>query len=101
MIRELKETLCRKLLRRRLTDTPTDVQSLLVRSSVDLFLNKEETLSEQVLLTLDNNPEGVQPECTRGLKAKYVHVLSNKNFNKEENLNAYDSIKRQREKRAQ
>lgn len=65
-----------KLLRRRKTDTPTDVQSLLVRGSVDLTLNKEETLSEQVLSTLNNNPEGVQVQHTgRSLKA-YVYVLS-------------------------
>jgi len=65
-----------KLLRRRLTDTPTDVQSLLVCSSVDLSLNRPQRVSEQVLSTLDNNPEGVQPEYTQGLKANKVYVLS-------------------------
>ena len=49
-----------KLSRRRLTDTPRDIQLLHVPCSVDLSLNKEETLSEQVLSTLNNNPKGVQ-----------------------------------------
>lgn len=61
-----------QLLRRRLTDTPMDVQSLLVCSSVDLFLNKEETLSEQALSTLDNNPEGVQHRKVEHLLLVFV-----------------------------
>lgn len=65
-----------KLLRRRLTNTPLNVQSCLVQGSVDLSLNKEETLSEQVLSTLDNNPKGIQPEYTQGLKANKVYVLN-------------------------
>jgi len=67
-----------KLLRRRLTDTPTDVQSLQVCSSVDLSLNKEETLSEQVLSTLDNNPNGVQVQHTGRSLKPLVYVLSKK-----------------------
>ncbi len=63
-----------KLLRRRLTDTPRDAS--LVPCSVDLSLNRPQRVSEQVLSTLDNNPEVNQPECTQGLKASYVYVLS-------------------------
>ena len=65
-----------KLLRRRLTDTPLNVQLFLVQGSVDLFLNKPQRVSEQVLSTLDNNPEGIPPEYTQGLKASKVYVLS-------------------------
>ena len=65
-----------KLLRRRLTDTPTDVQSLQVCSSVGLSLNKEETLSEQVLSTLDNSPDGVQVQHTGRSLKPLVYVLS-------------------------
>jgi len=53
-----------KLLRRRLTNTPRNAS--LFPCSVDLSLNKEETLSEQVLSTLDNNPEVNQPQCKEG-----------------------------------
>jgi len=50
-----------KLLRRRLTDTPRDAS--LVPCSVDLSLNREETLGEQVLSTLNNTSEVNQPQC--------------------------------------
>lgn len=67
-----------KLFRRRLTDTPRDVQSLLVPCSVDLSLNKEDTLREQVLSTLNNDLEGVRDQHTgRSIKA-FVYVLSKK-----------------------
>lgn len=49
-----------KLSRRRKTNTPGDVKSRLVPCSVDLSLNRPQRVSEQVLSTLDNNPEGVQ-----------------------------------------
>jgi hypothetical protein len=43
---------------------------------VDLSLNKEETLSEQVLSTLDNNPNGVQAQHTGRSLKPLVYVLS-------------------------
>lgn len=49
-----------KLSRRRKTDTPLNIKSRLVQGSVDLSLNRPQRISEQVLSTLDNNPEGVQ-----------------------------------------
>ena len=65
-----------KLLRRRLTDTPLNVQSLLVRGSVDLSLNRPQRVSEQVLSTFDNNPEGVQVQHTGRSLKPFVYVLS-------------------------
>jgi len=55
-----------KLLRRRKTDTPLNVKLHLVQGSVDLSLNRPKRISEQVLSTLDNTPEGVQPQYKEG-----------------------------------
>ena len=55
-----------KLSRRWKTDTPRDVKSRLVPCSVDLSLNRPQRVSEQVLSTLDNTPEGVQPQYKEG-----------------------------------
>src|SRR3990167_703714 len=63
-------------LEKRNTYTPSDVKSLLVRSSMAMSLNKEEIPSDHSLKTFSNNPKGVQPEYTQGLKANYVYVLS-------------------------
>lgn len=66
-----------KLLRRRLTDTPRDASP--VPCSVDLSLNREETLSEQVLSTLNNDPEVNQPQCKEGQNLRVsvkVYVLN-------------------------
>jgi hypothetical protein len=66
-----------KLPRRRLTDTPRNAS--LVPCSVDLSLNKEETLSEQVLSTIDNNPEVNQPQCKEGQSLRVsvkVYILN-------------------------
>jgi hypothetical protein len=41
-----------------------------------LSLNREETLSEQSLKTLSNNPEVNQPQNTEGFNSNYVFVLS-------------------------
>ncbi len=58
------------------TYTPMDVFQ--VRSSVSLFLNREETFSEQTLKTSNNNPDGNLHQRTGGHKAK-VFVLNIEN----------------------
>jgi len=66
-----------KLSRRRLTDTPRNAS--LVPCSVDLSLNKEETLSEQVLSTLDTSPEVNRPQCKEGQNLRVsvrVYILN-------------------------
>ena len=64
-----------KLLTRRLTDTPTD--NSLVRSNCGPYLNKEETLSDTDLKTVNNNPEENQSRLTGNFKsATLVFVLS-------------------------
>ena len=61
-------------------NVPTDVQSFLVCSSTNLPLNRDESLSVVDGLKQDRldiiNPEGIQPDCTQGLKANKVYVLS-------------------------
>lgn len=61
-------------------NVPLGVQSFLARSSTSLSLNRVQRLGvtnglKNDRLT-DNNPEGIQPEYTQGLKASKVYVLS-------------------------
>jgi hypothetical protein len=77
LIRELKGNFMQKLSRRRKTDTPRNAS--LVPCSVDLSLNKEETLSERVLSTLDTTPEVNLPQRKEGQNLRVsvrVYVLN-------------------------
>jgi hypothetical protein len=60
-----------------LKNTPRDVKLLLVPCSVNPILNKEETLSVWDIVLTYNNPEGVQPQHTGGLKVTLcMHLIA-------------------------
>ncbi len=57
-------------------NTYIPVSTSQAHSTMALSLNREETLSEQSLKTLSNNPEVNQPQNTEGSNSNYVFVLS-------------------------
>lgn len=57
-------------------NTYIPVSASQAHSTMALSLNREETLSEQSLKTLSNNPEVNQPQNTEGSNSNYVFVLS-------------------------
>jgi len=79
LIRELKENFMQKIILES-KNVPLGVQLFLARSSTNLSLNKEETLSVIDGMKDDRldiiNPEGILPEYTQGFKANYVYVLN-------------------------
>jgi len=62
-----------KLLRRRLTDTPRNAS--LVPCSVGLSLNRPQRVSEQVLSTLDNNPEVNLRQHSGGSDLRVLNIV--------------------------
>ena len=62
-------------LEKRNTYIPSDVQSLLVRSSMAMSLNKEDIPSEHSLKTFSNSPEGVHSQHTGRSLKPVVYVL--------------------------